>query len=68
MQHIKMSPNQPLSEAHKYWADINSRVPLYALLNRAQTKVVKLTTSKSEAEKHGHYSTYQIGTYYHDEN
>lgn len=68
MPHIKMSPNQKLSEAHKYWNEINSRVPVYVLLNKEGTKAIDTITDKSKAEKHGNYSTYPIGTYYHDEN
>lgn len=67
MAHVKMSPNQQLSEAHKYWADVNSRVPVYALLNRAGTKMVEVTEDKTKATRHGLYSTYPVGCYYHDE-
>lgn len=68
MSHVKCSPNQQLSETHKYWADINSRVPVYALLNKTQTSAIKITTEKSEAERHGNYSSYPVGTFYYDEN
>lgn len=67
MYHVKMSPNQKLSDAHKYWKDINSRSPVYVLWDNKQTKPLKTTTDKAEAEKHGNYSTYPIDTYYHDE-
>lgn len=67
MTHVKCSPNQQLSEDHKYWAEINSRLPLYALLNRTQTDIIRLTTDRNEAYTHGNFSTYPIGTYYHDE-
>lgn len=62
-----MSPNQSVSAAHQEWADINSRVPVYVLLNIAGTKAIRTTEHKSEADKHGLYSTYPIGTYYHDD-